>query len=212
MRVQAIMLPREIIKAIPVGSTMGEALKAIEDSRLLSLPVIDGNKLVGMLSKRSIYELFFKGSCCDKEEFLAKPIRDYAFQEFQSSVTEQDSIDTATNIFTGSNIPFIPVVDNRNDLCGLVTYQAIFKEYQKIYGIGHHHTLLIHCLDYKGVLAQILDVIAKAGGSIKNIVLRDPEVIGVQQLYLKIEADDLDRVVKALENRSIDVRSVTPAG
>ena len=62
-------------------------------------------------------------------------------------------------------------------------------------------------MDYRGSLAHILDIIAKAGGSIKNIVLRDPEVIGVNQVYLKLECDDLDKIVAKLEKAGINVRS-----
>ena len=169
MKVRNIMIPPETLTVIDAHGTIGDALKTIESKNLLSLPV-DGQKLVGMLSKRFIYERFFKDFSDQREEFLAKPVMEYGTLDIPT-VTPEDSIDVATAHFIGSNVPFLPVVDEHGHLCSLVTYQSIFKEYQKIYGLGHH-SLLIHCVDYRGSLAHILDIIAKAGGSIKNIVLR----------------------------------------
>ena len=205
MKVRNIMIPPETLTVIDAHGTIGDALKTIESKNLLSLPVADGQKLVGMLSKRFIYERFFKDFSDQREEFLAKPVMEYGTLDIPT-VTPEDSIDVATAHFIGSNVPFLPVVDEHGHLCSLVTYQSIFKEYQKIYGLGHH-SLLIHCVDYRGSLAHILDIIAKAGGSIKNIVLRDPEVIGVNQVYLKLECDDLDKIVAKLEKAGINVRS-----
>lgn len=51
MRVKAIMMPFSKLACISVENTVEEAMKIIDEQGLLSLPVVDGQQFVGVLSK-----------------------------------------------------------------------------------------------------------------------------------------------------------------
>ena len=70
-------------------------------------------------------------------------------------------------------------------MLGIVTQQAIFKEYQKIFGEGYH-PLTVYTYNARGVLASISEIIAKDKGNIRNIVLRDTDVMGLQEVNIRI--------------------------
>ena len=57
-------------------------------------------------------------------------------------IREDCTIEEAAAIFINSKIRFIPITDEDNQLIGIVTQQAIFKEYQKIFGQGYNPIML----------------------------------------------------------------------
>ena len=52
MKVKVIMIPRNKTKCIQADDTIAQALNLIDANGLLSLPVVEGNKVFGILSKR----------------------------------------------------------------------------------------------------------------------------------------------------------------
>ena len=60
MRVKAIMMPFSKLACISVENTVEEAMKIIDEQGLLSLPVVDGQQFVGVLSKQFLFEEFFR--------------------------------------------------------------------------------------------------------------------------------------------------------
>lgn len=206
MRVKVIMMPLKEVKCISINDTVGEAMKLIDDYRLLSMPVVDGEQFIGVLSKQHTYESYFKEYQCSKEEFEKIPVKELMKSKVDT-VSEDMRIDEAAAKFIASKVRFIPVTDSKGKLKGIITQQAVFKYYQKLFG-SDYNSLTVLCHDYKGVFAKICDIIAKAGGNIKNIVNVDTEVMGIQEFFLRIEADDFAKVVKELEKNKYDVRHV----
>jgi len=211
MKVKVIMIPRNKTKCIKADDTIEQALALIDENGLLSLPVVDGNKIFGILSKRYVYEAYFKEENVDRQEFLSRPVRSF-IQTKLTTVDENAQIEEAAELFIGSKAPFIPVLDEKEELAGIVTYQAIFKEYQKISGTNKYHTLVIWVYDFKGKLAEITEMIARYDGNIKNVRQRDTDLFGVQEVTFKIECPNLDKLANALKKKDFDVRKVIPAG
>ncbi len=206
MRVKVIMMPLKDVKCISIDDTIGDAMKIIDEYRLLSMPVVEGTKFIGVLSKQHTYESYFKEYTCSKEEYFALKVKELMKSKIET-VNKELRIEEAAALFIESKVRFIPVTDDKGTLEGIITQQAIFKYYQKLFG-ANYNTLTIFCHDYKGVFAKICDIIAKSGGSIKNILNVDTEVMGIQEFFLRIDSDDFGKVVKELEKNKYDVRHI----
>ncbi len=204
MKVKAIMIPFKDLKCISVDNSIREALETIEAHKLLSMPVIDHNKFIGVLSKQHVYESYFRDYSGTKEEYLEQTVREM-MKTKMISVSEHTSIEEAAAIFIASKFRFIPVVGKKDELLGIVTQQAIFKEYQKLFG-EDYDTFTIYSYDYKGTLAKIAETIAKNDGNIKNIVVINTETMGLQEIFVRVECNDLDVIMKALVKKGFDVR------
>ena len=204
MKVKAIMIPFKDLKCISVDNSIREALETIEAHKLLSMPVIDHNKFIGVLSKQHVYESYFRDYSGTKEEYLEQTVREL-MKTKMISVSEHTSIEEAAAIFIASKFRFIPVVGKKDELLGIVTQQAIFKEYQKLFG-EDYDTFTIYSYDYKGTLAKIAETIAKNDGNIKNIVVINTETMGLQEIFVRVECNDLDVIMKALVKKGFDVR------
>ncbi len=204
MKVKAIMIPFRDLKCISVDHTIKEALEIIEAHKLLSMPVIDHKKFIGALSKQHVYESYFRDYNGTKEEFLELTVRDM-MKTKMVTVSEDTSIEEAAATFIASKFRFIPVVGKQDELLGIVTQQAIFKEYQKLFG-EDYDTFTIYSYDYKGMLAKIAETIAKHNGNIKNIVVINTETMGLQEMFVRVECNDLDVLINALAKKGFDVR------
>lgn len=198
------MKPFVDLKCISIDNTIEEALAIIDEHQLLSMPVVDNRKFIGVLSKQHIFETFYREHTGTKEEFRAIKVKEMMRTKLVT-ISEDRPIEEAATIFLNSKFRFIPVVDKKDELLGIITQQAIFKEYQKLFG-DNYNTVTIYSYDYKGTLAKIAETIAKNDGDIKNIVIINTETMGLQEFFVRIDAEHFDSVVKALEKKGFDVR------
>lgn len=206
MRVKTIMLPYDRLSCIKVTDTIEEAINIINEHELLSLPVVDGRKFVGVLSKQFVFEEYFRCSDCSKEEFQQRKVQDFMKTTIET-ISEEVRIEEAAVKFITSKVRFIPITDENAQLLGIVTQQAVFKQYQKMFG-QKDNSLVIYSYDSRGTLAKMCEVIAKAGGDIRNMLVMHTDVMNLVEVFLRIEAEDFEKVVKALTKQKFDVRDV----
>lgn len=204
MRVRAIMTPAKELTVLQPTDSAKSAIQLIEENGFLSLPVVENKIFVGFLSKQFIYDTFFKSGTNDIQAFLEKPVGDFIFDKIDA-VTPDLLIEQAADIFFKNKIRFIPVVGDQNEFLGIVTQNALFGILTKIYGL-HDPKISILTDDFKGVLTKIAETISKNDGNITNIALLDTEVMGIQEISIRLEGKDIDKIVKKLEEKGFKVR------
>lgn len=198
------MIPFIDLKCISVDHTIEQALAIIDEHQLLSMPVVDKRKFIGALSKQHIFEEYFRNYTGSKEEYLTRTVSELMRIKLVS-VSEDTPIEEAAAMFLASKFRFIPVLSKTEELVGIVTQQAIFKQYQKLFG-KDYDTFTIYSYDYKGTLAKITETIAKHDANIKNIVIINTETMGLQEFFVRVECNDFGEVVRALTKKGFDVR------
>lgn len=206
MRVKAIMMPYYKLACISLDNTVEEAMKIIDEQGLLSLPVVKEKEFIGVLSKQYLFEEYFKNYTGTRESFMQRPVKDFMKAKIDT-IGENTRIEEAAAMFITSKVRFIPITNERNILLGIVTQQAVFKEYQKIFG-NKHNSMAIYTYDIRGVLGKICELIAKEGGDICNMMVIPTDVLDLAEIFLRVEAPDFERVVRALERHGYDVRDV----
>ncbi len=204
MRVRAIMTPVKELTVLKPSDSAKKAIELIEENGFLSLPVTENKKFIGFLSKQFIYDMFFKSDQTDLRGFLKKPVSDFIHNKV-APVTPDLLIEEAAEIFFKDKLRFIPVVGDGEEFLGIVTQNALFGILTKIYGL-HDPKISILTDDFKGVLTKIAETISKNGGNITNIALLDTEVMGIQEISIRLEGADIDKIVKKLEEKGFKVR------
>ena len=193
MRVKAIMMPFSKLACISVENTVEEAMKIIDEQGLLSLPVVDGQQFVGVLSKQFLFEEFFRNYTGTREEFAQRKVMEFMKTRIET-IGENTRIEEAAAMFITSKVRFIPITNEQNKLLGIVTQQ--------------HNSMAIYTYDIRGVLGKICELIAKEGGDICNMMVIPTDVMDLAEIFLRVEAPDFERVVRALERHGYDVRDV----
>ena len=100
---------------------MRDAVAILADKRIGALPVMEGNRVAGILSERDVIYCMAKegGSCLDRPvgEVMTAPA---------ITVTRAEKVDRALALMTKRRIRHLPVVEN-GDLVGFVSIGDLVK-------------------------------------------------------------------------------------
>lgn len=207
MRVKAIMMPFSKLACYQRGEY---GRRGNEDYRRAGTSLASGSGRTAVCgvfcSKQFLFEEFFRNYTGTREEFAQRKVMEFMKTRIET-IGENTRIEEAAAMFITSKVRFIPITNEQNKLLGIVTQQAVFKEYQKIFG-NKHNSMAIYTYDIRGVLGKICELIAKEGGDICNMMVIPTDVMDLAEIFLRVEAPDFERVVRALERHGYDVRDV----
>lgn len=209
MLIRSIMTPLRDLVTVNVDSTLEDAFSVIEKNGFLSIPVVDDKALAGFISKQFIYDSYFAQKDQTWTAFLGNPLKNYLHEKLEP-VKESLFVEEAANIFFTSKIRFLPVVDEFGTFSGILTQKSLFGIIAHVYGL-RDPKIVILLDDIKGALAKVADIISKNGGNITNVVNFDTEVMGLQELTIRLKTEtpgEMDKIVEKLVDSGFKVKSV----
>jgi IMP dehydrogenase len=107
---------------LPLTSTVSDAKSAMREFGIGGIPIVDENKILrGIVTNR---DLRF-------EKNLARPIVEIMTKDNLVTVAEGTSLAEAEVVLQGHKIEKLPVVNDKNELVGLITFRDITKLTQK---------------------------------------------------------------------------------
>lgn len=206
MLIRSIVTPASDLMTVSSQDMVKKAFDLIVDKGFLSIPVVDEKQFVGFLSKQYIYDKFFDSKEENLEAFLQKPVSQFLSEKIDT-VSEDLAIEEAADLFANNQIRFIPVADSYGHFVGIVTQKSLFKIITKIYGLNHPKIVILMD-DFKGMLAKLADIISKNDANIVNIAHIDTGVMNLQEVSVRVECDDLDKLVDNLKEKGYNVKEV----
>ncbi len=206
MVVRSIVTPASDLMIVSTHDLAKKAFEMIEENGFLSVPVVDNKKFVGFLSKQYIYDRFFASKQLSLNDFLETTVGEFISEQVDT-VSEDLSVEEAADLFFNNKIRFLPVEDSYGNFVGIVTQKSLFRIITKIYGLKDPKIVILMD-DFKGMLAKLAEIISRHGGNIVNIAHIDTEVMGLQEVSIRVECDDLDRLVEKLKEKGYNVKEV----
>jgi acetoin utilization protein AcuB len=114
---------------VSLTDTIGQADEFMNTNRIRQLPVVQGKRLVGIVTDRDIRS-FLSGSLLEtpgaRERALSSAVREIMTTE-PITVSPDDDLQEAVEIMIEEKIGGIPVVDEPEGLVGIVTYVDILR-------------------------------------------------------------------------------------
>lgn len=196
--------------------SLEEAVGIMKKHRVRRLPVLVGEKLIGIVTDRDIRSAaaFHVVMFDEKERELAPDLRDMLEATTVRDIMNKDvitvqpnrSVITAASIMLKEEISGLPVVDSRGSVIGIITVKDIFKILVNFSGIKLGRTLFAFQLeDLPGSIKQVADVIREHGGRLAGFFTSyytdDPRY---RRVYIRIKdlpADKLANLKRDLEER-----------
>lgn len=209
MLIRSILIAKEKLNTLPSDSTVQAALDLIESKGFLSVPVVDGDNYIGLISKENLYEAFIQSKSCDFAAFCQKSITDYV-EHPVDPVQDTLFIEEAADIFFRQHVRFLPVVSPNQAFLGIVTQKSLFAVITKVYGLLDAK-IVIHSDDFIGSLSKIFAIIEKSDVNVSNIAQFDTEVMGIQEISIRVVGPDLNRLVDRLKEKGIKVKEFIPS-
>jgi CBS domain-containing protein len=103
--------------------TIRDAMAALDKHKIGSLVVVDDDKVpVGIITERDIFRLTleFEG------DIMERAVGEHMTRDVLVGVPEDD-VDYIAQVITQNRIRHIPIIDNDNRLCGIVSIGDILK-------------------------------------------------------------------------------------
>lgn len=206
MIIQALMTPRIDVHCVEPGDTLKTALNSLEGHGFTAFPVVDGRKFVGVITRRKVFEDFFKSDSIDRESFLdTELVKDHITTEIQLA-DSNDLLDEVLFRFMDSRYDFLPVI-SEGRFIGIVTRNAMLNAFVKGMGLTKRaHKIAILVNDFKGTLSKITNLISNQGADILGIVSFDPEILNLKFVEITVRSDSFKQLVDILEANGFSVR------
>ncbi|MBN1318262.1 MAG: CBS domain-containing protein [Anaerolineales bacterium] len=193
-------------------TTVPEALNIMKVEKVRRLPVVDKNRLVGIVSDKdllnaspspatslSVWEINYLLSKLTVKEVMNRNV---------ITTTEDMVLENAARMMADNKIGCLPVVRGDN-LVGIITETDLFKVFIELFGArvkGTRVTMLIPAV--KGELAKITEKIAGQGGNILALGTFLGDDPSNALVTIKVEDIQQDKLVQMLEPLVVEITDV----
>lgn len=174
MLVKERMTPNPV--TITKQTTVAHALQLMQDNKFRRLPIMEGDKLIGIVTDRDLSKLTPSPattlSAFELNYLLEKTTVSEALAKNHKLITISPDafIEEAALLMRDNNIGAIPVVDD-GKLVGIITETNLFDAFVDIMGLrqtGYRITITLGS-DRSGVLAELTKTITANEGNITHV-------------------------------------------
>ena len=189
-------MTRKVITISP-DTSFHDALKLMKDKKIRRLPVVENDKLVGIVTEKDllyaspsmattldIWELHYLLSKLKVKEIMTKEV---------ITVREDDSIVKAALEMAENKVGALPVLNEAGNLVGIITETDIFKIFIEMMGTrrnGMRYTFETE--DRPGLIKDLSKIVYDSGGSIISFVTI-PIENGRYMISFKAKNLDIDK-------------------
>lgn len=205
-------MTRKVVYISP-DTTIAHAADIMRDQKLHRLPVIENDKLVGLVTEGTIAEASPSKatslSIYEMNYLLNKTkVKDVMIHDVVT-ISQYASLEDATYLMLKNKIGILPVVDNEQ-VYGIITDRDIFKAFLKVSGYGEKGVRMRFVTeDEVGVLSHIIALLVEENLNISNTV-NIPRKDGKVVIEVQIDGDiDLVSLKSKFEAHNIKVEDIT---
>lgn len=204
-------MTRKVVYISP-DTTVAHAADIMREQGLHRLPVIENDKLVGLVTEGTIAEASPSKatslSIYEMNYLLNKTkIKDVMIRKV-ITVSQYASLEDATYLMLKNKVGILPVVDNEQ-VYGVITDRDIFKAFLEVSGYGEEGVRARFVTeDEVGVLEHIVHLLVEENLNISNVVnipRKDGKVVIEVQIDGKV---DLEALKTKFEDNQIHVDSI----
>ncbi len=204
-------MSKPVITIAPETSVQ-EALRIMREKKIRRLPVMEGKKLVGIVTERdllyaspspattlSVQEMHYWLSKLQVKEIMKTPV---------ITVNENAPIEEAARLMADNKIGGLPVTKD-GELVGIITESDLFKVFTEMLAAreeGVRITLLVP--EKKGVLASITKAIASRGGNIISLGQFWGEDLTTRTVTIKVTGMSQEALKEAVSMEGIKVLDI----
>lgn len=208
MFVKSIMIPKFSSYTIDHESTIQAALDKLEEHQIDGLPVLDGDKYVGMITRYRIYETYFNAGQ-SKEDYLQKTkVKEIATHKEQYLKGNEIFEKTLLNL---KDFPLLAVLDDKHKFLGVVTRFDVLDQFQSAFGMKKPGVrIAFTSSETEGRLAKLSEIAHQFHEHVISIVTFDETDKLVRRIVMKVEKkDNIEKFIQKLEGSGFRILDVT---
>jgi acetoin utilization protein AcuB len=208
MNVATFMTPDPL--TITKYTNIYDARKIMEDHNIRRLPVLDGQRLTGIVSKTDILEAsppnLSKHSIHELNYILSRMIVSEIMTKHPLTVTPDTPLEIAAKLMRKYKISSLPVLD-KGKIVGIITESDLFDAFIDIMGGNVRGSLLVLNLeDTPGALANVTHIISQHKTNILSIVTsRRKSSVGESDILIKLDREDVSKILEDMREIGLSV-------
>jgi acetoin utilization protein AcuB len=192
-------------------SSMQDAMNQMKTHRITLLPVMDKNRLVGVLTDRDLKKASASDATTLEMHELLYLLSTIKVKDIMSpnpiSVPPDFTIEETAELLLANKISGVPVVDSDGSVVGVITHTDLFKVIISLTGVGKRGIQFAFCLeDRQGSILEVAQIIRRFGGRMASILTsyeKAPE--GYRNVYIRTYSIDrlkLEELKAALKEKA----------
>ena len=127
MNIARLMVPKVFVKFMHESDTIRQGLELLEKNHYTALPVLDDQeRFVGCVSEGDFLKHILETGTTDKRFHEKFQVSEILRKDFCPAISIEAETSTVIDHILNQN--FLPVVDDRNMLCGILTRRAGIEE------------------------------------------------------------------------------------
>lgn len=206
MFVKNLMLPTSQLVTITPKDTIKRALEIIDENNFLSIPVAEGEKFYGSISKERIYAFYFEKSL-DKECLLSDFLVKDVMRSDVPSIHPLELMEKAAHFLEVKNIAFVAVIDENDVFKGIVPHYAIFHEFTELFGLNKGRRIAVIAYDIPGQVSKLSKIIAENNGDIISFVVVDPKsVTDVKEIVIRVKTENFQGILEKVKEAGFKIQ------
>ncbi|USG67194.1 CBS and ACT domain-containing protein [Brevibacillus ruminantium] len=205
MRIENIMRKR-VVTATP-STTIGEALQLLKENRIRHLPVVEQERLVGIISDRDLGEALPSVLLPREDDGLAilnQPVSAIMKRQVLTAHPLDFIEDAAMQIYE-HKVGSLPVVEG-NRLVGIITESDLFTSLIELFGVNKPSCHIeVEVDDRVGMLAEVSQVFREAQVNVSSIVVFPGSQPAKKCLVFRAQTIDPRPLVQKLRTQGFTV-------
>ncbi|PLR75619.1 hypothetical protein CU633_19985 [Bacillus sp. V3-13] len=207
MFVKSIMIPKYKCYTIQHDESVRNALNMLEAHQIDGLPVLNGDRYAGIITRASIYQNFFI-SGKSKDDFLETTlVKDIATHQ-EKFLEGQEIFETTLLLL--KDFPLLAVVDDKREFLGAVTRFDVLEQFQSAFGMNKPGVrIAFTSVETEGRIARLAEIAHHFHEHIISLVTFDETDKLVRRIVMKVEKkDNIDKFVKKLESSGFRILDI----
>ena len=214
MLVKDIMTPH--VYTINQNQTLLELQGLMSDDNLRRVPVLnDAGQVVGIITDRDV-KLASPSEASTLSRYEASyllsriKVKDVMTHNVKTVYATADLADVAALMYQ-DHIASVPVMDEENNLCGIVTDSDVFRALVDIFGLGKSSSrITLDASDKPGVLAEIAKMFADRGINIISCVTSTSKVQGEAEVTITADLSQVGLgIVEEIREAGFNVTNIS---
>jgi CBS domain-containing protein len=207
MFVKSIMLPKHYCVTIQEDESIKSALAKLEEKSIDGIPVLNGERYVGIITRFGIYESYFQSN---------KTKEDYLETTFVKEITKnQDKYLEGNEIFERTlvdlkDFPLLAVVGANRKFLGIVTRFDVIEQFQSAFGMNRPGVrIAFTSVETEGRIARLAEIAHHFHEHIISLVTFDETDKLVRRIVMKVERkDNIDKFTRKLEESGFRILTI----
>lgn len=202
-----MMIPNHACVTVQEDTTLGAALEQLETNQIDGVPVLQGEKYLGVVTRYNIYENYFL-SGKQKDEYLSSvTVKEIATHQEKFLLGEEVFEKTLLDL---KDFPLLAVVDQNRKFLGVVTRSDVLSTFQSAFGVNRPGVrIAFTSVETEGRIARLSEIAHHFHEHIISLVTFDETDKLVRRIVMKVEKNDnIDRFTKKLEEQGFRILSI----